>query len=81
MATLCQYNDEKMTARGGFDLEKDLADYDGRTRRWHLRRSQKGRLDAVKWLIEVAQVPFERDMQRWNGTYINGRISDMTTKR
>ena len=54
---------EKIVAEG-FDPKK-TADYDGRTA-LHLATAN-GHLDAVKWLIEVAQVPLN-ERARWNGT-------------
>ena len=60
---------EKMVA-DGFDPKK-TADYDFRTA-LHLA-SANGRLDAVKWLIEVAQVP-ANEIDRWNGTALTDAI-------
>ncbi len=60
---------EKMAAEG-FDPRK-TADYDGRTA-LHLAAAE-GHLDAVKWLIEVAQVPLN-ETARWNGTALTDAI-------
>ena len=60
---------EKIVAEG-FDPKK-TADYDGRTA-LHLATAN-GHLDAVKWLIEVAQVPLN-ERARWNGTALTDAI-------
>ena len=60
---------EKMAAEG-FD-PKQTADYDGRTA-LHLAAAE-GHLDAVKWLIEVAQAPLN-ETARWNGTALTDAI-------
>lgn len=57
-------------ATGGFDPKK-TADYDFRTA-LHLA-SANGQLEAVKWLIEVAQVPIN-DIDRWNGTSLTDAL-------
>jgi ankyrin repeat protein len=60
---------EKMVAEG-FDPKK-TEDYDGRTA-LHLAAAD-GHLDAVKWLVEVAQVPLN-ETDRWNGTALTDTI-------
>ena len=60
---------EKIVAEG-FDPKK-TADYDGRTA-LHLATAN-GHLDAVKWLVEVAQVPLN-ETGRWNGTALTDAI-------
>ena len=57
-------------AAGGFDPKK-TADYDFRTA-LHLAAAN-GLLAAVKWLIEVAQVPVN-EIDRWNGTGLTDAI-------
>lgn len=60
---------EKMVA-DGFDPKK-TEDYDGRTA-LHLAAAD-GHLEAVKWLIEVAEVPMN-ETDRWNGTALTDTI-------
>lgn len=57
-------------AAGGVDPKK-TADYDFRTA-LHLAAAN-GQLEAVKWLIEDAQVPVN-DIDRWNGTGLTDAI-------